>query len=83
MSWQPFAIALGVGIGVGAIYGFLNVRSPAPPIIALVGLLGILIGETAVGYFRGHPSPVAHALHKKTFETAKRDKTEAPESGAS
>ncbi|MEJ0091953.1 MAG: DUF1427 family protein [Methylocella sp.] len=26
----------------------MNVRSPAPPIIGLVGLLGILLGEQAV-----------------------------------
>jgi XapX domain-containing protein len=30
---------------VGLIYGLLHVRSPAPPVIALVGLLGILLGE--------------------------------------
>ena len=26
----------------------INVRSPAPPVIALIGLLGILLGEQAV-----------------------------------
>ena len=34
-----------VGLGVGVIYGLLRVKSPAPPIIALVGLLGIVLGE--------------------------------------
>ncbi|MGX5803451.1 XapX domain-containing protein [Bradyrhizobium sp. Arg314] len=38
-------ISLAAGLLVGIIYGLLNVRSPAPPIIALVGLLGILAGE--------------------------------------
>ena len=42
---KPYLVSLAVGLLVGAIYGFLNVRSPAPPVIALVGLLGILIGE--------------------------------------
>jgi len=28
-----------VGLGVGVIYGLLRVRSPAPPIIALIVLL--------------------------------------------
>lgn len=42
------AIALAVGLLVGGIYALLGVRSPAPPIVALVGLLGILIGEQAV-----------------------------------
>ncbi len=40
-----YLITLGVGLLVGMIYGMLNVRSPAPPVIALVGLLGILAGE--------------------------------------
>jgi XapX domain-containing protein len=30
------------------IYSLLNVRSPAPPLVALVGLLGILIGEQVI-----------------------------------
>ena len=34
-----------VGLGVGVIYGLLRVKSPAPPIIALIGLLGIVLGE--------------------------------------
>jgi len=40
-----YIVSLAVGLLVGLIYGFLNVRSPAPPVIALVGLLGILLGE--------------------------------------
>jgi XapX domain-containing protein len=40
-----YILSLAVGLLVGAIYGLLNVRSPAPPVIALVGLLGILVGE--------------------------------------
>jgi XapX domain-containing protein len=34
-----------VGLGVGVIYGLIRVKSPAPPIIALVGLLGMVLGE--------------------------------------
>src|SRR5262245_356224 len=40
-----YLASLGVGLLVGVIYAVLNVRSPAPPVIALVGLLGILLGE--------------------------------------
>ncbi len=43
-----YLLSLGVGLLVGVIYGLLNVRSPAPPVIALIGLLGILLGEQAV-----------------------------------
>lgn len=43
-----YLLSLGAGLLVGVVYALLNVRSPAPPIVALVGLLGILIGEQAV-----------------------------------
>jgi XapX domain-containing protein len=43
-----YLISAAAGILVGIIYSLLNVRSPAPPLVALVGLLGILIGEQAI-----------------------------------
>jgi XapX domain-containing protein len=43
-----YVLSLSVGLLVGVIYGVLNVRSPAPPVIALIGLLGILVGEQLV-----------------------------------
>ena len=45
---KMYVLSLAVGVLVGAIYGLLNVRSPAPPVIALVGLSGILLGEQLV-----------------------------------
>jgi len=42
---KNYIVALAVGVLVGTIYGVLDVRSPAPPVVALVGLLGILLGE--------------------------------------
>ena len=45
---KPYLISIGVGMLVGVIYALLHVRSPAPPAIALVGLLGMLIGEQVV-----------------------------------
>ena len=43
-----YIVSAAVGVLVGVIYGLLNVRSPAPPVVALVGLLGILVGEQLV-----------------------------------
>jgi XapX domain-containing protein len=40
-----YLISLAIGLGVGLLYGALDFRSPAPPAIALVGLLGMLAGE--------------------------------------
>jgi len=42
---KPYLVSLAVGLLVGIIYSLFQVRSPAPPVIALVGLLGILVGE--------------------------------------
>ena len=42
---KAYLLSALVGMLVGIIYGLFNVRSPAPPVIALVGLLGILAGE--------------------------------------
>jgi XapX domain-containing protein len=36
-------VSLAAGL-LGVIYSLLNVRSPAPLLVALLGLLGILIG---------------------------------------
>jgi XapX domain-containing protein len=45
---RVYLLSLGAGLLVGIIYSLLNVRSPAPPLIALVGLLGILVGEQII-----------------------------------
>jgi XapX domain-containing protein len=45
---RPYLVSLAAGLFVGVVYALLQVRSPAPPTIALVGLLGILLGEQAV-----------------------------------
>ena len=42
---KPYLLSLALGLLVGVIYALFQVRSPAPPVIALVGLLGILVGE--------------------------------------
>ena len=40
-----YLVSLAVGILVGIIYAALGVRSPAPPLVALCGLFGMLLGE--------------------------------------
>ena len=42
---KPYLLSAAVGLLVGVVYALFQVRSPAPPVIALVGLLGILAGE--------------------------------------
>jgi xanthosine utilization system XapX-like protein len=43
------------------------VRSPAPPIIALLGLLGMLAGEAGVQWLKGHANILQSVLHEKSF----------------
>ena len=38
-------LSFAVGLGVGVLYGLIRVKSPAPPIVALLGLLGMVLGE--------------------------------------
>jgi len=38
-------VSFAVGLLVGVLYGVIRVKSPAPPIVALLGLLGMVLGE--------------------------------------
>lgn len=78
MSIQAYVISLVIGLGVGVVYGLLRVQSPAPPIIALLGLLGMLLGESLVGYARGKIDAVSHCLHAKRFDVAAARKPDHP-----
>jgi XapX domain-containing protein len=45
MDMKVLFVSFVAGLGVGALYGLIRVKSPAPPIVALLGLLGMVIGE--------------------------------------
>lgn len=47
---MTYLISLGAGLVVGLLYYVVRVQSPAPPLIALAGLLGIVIGEHAIPF---------------------------------
>jgi XapX domain-containing protein len=49
-----YFVSLLMGLAVGVAYAAVQVRSPAPPLIALLGLLGILLGEQAVSLAKRH-----------------------------
>jgi XapX domain-containing protein len=42
---KPFFFSFVVGCAVGLLYAAVRVKSPAPPVVALVGLLGMVLGE--------------------------------------
>lgn len=79
MDWKPYAISLAVGLLVGGIYALLQTRSPAPPVIALLGLLGMLIGESLVSWAKQKMTlaqATEHCLHAKDFAAAPSDQSE-------
>jgi XapX domain-containing protein len=55
-----YLVSLLMGLGVGVAYGLVEVRSPAPPLIALVGLLGMVVGEQAVDMAKRQFAPPLH-----------------------
>jgi XapX domain-containing protein len=46
---MTFVLAFLAGLLIGALYAGIRVRSPAPPIAALFGLLGIWLAQNLLG----------------------------------
>ncbi|XXE04327.1 XapX domain-containing protein [Pseudomonas sp. Z1-29] len=66
---KMYALSLAAGLLVGVVYSLLSVRSPAPPLVALIGLMGILVGEQII--------PIGKHLWCGTTLSAACDKTSA------
>ena len=54
---MSYVISLAVGLIVGIAYALIGVRSPAPPLVALAGLLGMVGGEQLVPLVKGWVMP--------------------------
>jgi XapX domain-containing protein len=63
-----YLVSIFMGLVVGAAYGLVNVRSPAPPMIALVGLLGMVLGQQAVDMAKRRFVPPAQASIQHSLE---------------
>jgi XapX domain-containing protein len=63
VAMKTYVVSLALGLLVGVIYALFNVRSPAPPVVALIGLLGILLGEQI-------PPLIKHVLNRDTVTTS-------------
>jgi XapX domain-containing protein len=72
---MPYLISLGVGFVVGLLYWLVRVQSPAPPLIALAGLLGMVMGEHAIPIMKAHLFPSheaqAHQPAMRVDDTSK------------
>jgi XapX domain-containing protein len=54
-------VSFAVGLFVGVLYGVIRVKSPAPPIVALLGLLGMVLGEQFGGWILEKKVGLSHA----------------------
>ena len=69
-----YLVSLLMGLAVGAAYGLVQVRSPAPPIVALVGLFGMVLGQQAVDMAKRYLARTAqasihHARRPRSIQT--------------
>lgn len=49
---KSYLFSFAMGIAVGVAYALVRVKSPAPPIVALTGLLGMVLGEALPAWIR-------------------------------
>jgi XapX domain-containing protein len=61
MEMKVLFLSFVVGLGVGVLYGLIRVKSPAPPIVALLGLLGMVLGEQLGIWMQTKKLDVPHA----------------------
>jgi XapX domain-containing protein len=76
-----YIISLGVGFGVGLLYWLLKVQSPAPPLIALAGLLGMVLGEHAIPAVKAQflaQTPTSQVADQMKSSAAKKVVTPGP-----
>lgn len=66
-----YLASLLMGLAVGAAYGLAQVRSPAPPLIALAGLLGMVLGQQAIDAARDHSASTTPPVRQASGDAEK------------
>ena len=61
LSMKLLFVSFAVGLLVGVLYGVIRVKSPAPPIVALLGLLGMVLGEQVGGWILAKKVSFTHS----------------------
>ncbi|MEM5433996.1 DUF1427 family protein [Paraburkholderia diazotrophica] len=49
---KAYIVSRAAGVAVGLLHNVIDVKSPAPPIVALIGLPGMVAGEHAIPFAR-------------------------------
>jgi XapX domain-containing protein len=76
---MSYVISLGVGLIVGIAYALIGVRSPAPPLVALAGLLGMVGGEQLVPLVKHWVMPERAVVSSSNPASVASDRTTAPQ----
>lgn len=50
---KGYLLSFLLGLAVGVLYAVCRVKSPAPPLVALIGLLGMVLGESGFTVIKG------------------------------
>ena len=77
---KAMLISFAVGLIVGVAYGLLRVKSPAPPLVALFGLLGMVWGEQAAERFFVKAPPSASVKQSPVGDPAQDGGAGRPDS---
>jgi XapX domain-containing protein len=74
-------VSLLMGLAVGAVYGLVQVSSPAPPMIALVGLFGMVLGQQAIEMAKRHfvPPPAQTSIQRDVGGAQRSSRPGQPE----
>jgi XapX domain-containing protein len=76
---MSYLISLGAGFAVGLLYWLVRVQSPAPPLVALAGLLGIVLGEHAIPVLRGQLYTSVHEVRVAPLQSPSDTSSATPE----
>ncbi|WP_318152774.1 XapX domain-containing protein [Paenibacillus terricola] len=49
---QSTTMALGTGLAIGIVFQTLRIPSPAPPMLGLIGLFGMFIGQRLIPWIK-------------------------------
>jgi XapX domain-containing protein len=70
---KAMIISFAVGLIVGVAYALLRVKSPAPPLVALAGLLGMVWGEQLIERFLAQKRTNVRVSSSQKQSTRNRD----------
>ena len=72
LPMKTIFVSFAVGMLVGMAYALLRVKSPAPPLVALFGLLGMVWGEQLLGWFLAHKAPGTLGAQKEVSSVIRK-----------